>query len=262
MMIKELEITKQMVDDFRIATQDLNKIHEGEKAIALGFQLAAILYARARETLSTDLYWTSQTTKFERPVKIGSKVRFECDLAGQEGDTFEITAKLIDAKDNFPVAVSTLLYGPSKPAEHTAPEGKRHVIKREDAEKTARGIGIQGIDISALVRGLASDALYTDGKGVIHAAATEKGLFPVYRRHEILPTPAERELQIGSVIYIATNASAVAKKITRDLREGKDIKKRPYTADVKAVTEGGITVYDGRLTLLLMKKEDFDKQIA
>ncbi len=259
-MKNTMEITRQMVEDFRTATRDTNKIHQGEKAIALGFQMASILSNYARKLFSEQGFdWTSQITRFETGVRAGSKVTIDCDLVGQEGNAHDITIKLTDSKDNT-LAISTLKYGPERAIERITPKGHIYTITREDAEKTARGIGKTGTDISALVRGLSSNALYKDGSEVIEKAAQQKELVPVYIRHQIEPTPAERQLKIGSTIYIATNAPDVAKKIELDLSKGKDTRRRTYTTEATATTEDGQKIYDGRLTLVLIKKTDFESQ--
>jgi len=261
--VKEFQITRRMVDDFRNSSKDDNDLHKRD-GIVLGFQTAGLLRDFADEYVH-GYKCTRQETDFLRPVPIDSFVgcyikQQTCKIADR--DAKEIVVGMKVKGREHPAAISTLTYEPQLFYDEDATAtGKVYVLDQSDSEGIARGLGKEGADLSTLVFALSSNVLYKDAKKLVDMAA-EKGLLPVYSRQIIHPhRPLDNGLAAGDTIYISTNAQEVADKAERHETKrrlfgtGRKLEESVYTADVIATTENKTIVYRANLRLAFTTKE-------
>ncbi len=261
--IRELVITREMVDLFRRATKDDNKIHQGEGAIALGYQMGGLLKAAADDEFAKsasedDLGFrcSEQETHFKGPVAVDSEVGLYTPSAlKKDGDDYVVTVGLRKTGESEPRAVSTVRYSKLLPSGTHREDGNAYWITAEAAHDVARGLAKSERDIETLVLGLASNALYMRGKKIVDRAA-QQGKMPAYMMHTITPHNAlfpdhADGVSIGDSIIIATDAGSVAEKISRAMkRSSGGVPERPYKVSVVATKPTGRTIYTAELRLV------------
>ncbi len=261
--VKEFQITRQMVDDFRNSSKDDNDLHK-QDGIVLGFQTAGLLRDFADEYVH-GYKCTKQETDFLRPVPIDSVVG--CYVKQQTMQIADIDAKEIVVGMKVkgreqPAAISTITYEPRLFYDENAnANGTAYVLDQSDAEGIARGLGKEGADLSTLVFALSSNVLYKDAKKLVDRAA-EQGLLPVYSRQIVRPhRPLDNGISAGDTIYISTNAHELAERAERHETKrrmhgnGRKLEESVYTTDVIATTQNKVIVYRANLRLAFTTKE-------
>jgi hypothetical protein len=250
---ESLQMTRSMVDAFRTATKDHNKIHE---EIALGFQLGFLIKDFAdkyMKDLAPELSWSYQETRFENAVPIDAEVH-----AGQTGLNLisdpHVVVSLVDQTKTQCVSGMVKYYGPV-PSGQRENAGREYTLTEEHARMVATGLGKEGTDIGALAIGLASNALLEDGKEIIEKHR-EEGKEPVYIRHKIRPYSALELLKPEDQIIISTNA---AKFITFS-QERMERLKGLYPAKVVATRPDGSLLYEVDMAITFIPREQVLKK--
>jgi hypothetical protein len=182
----DITFTRTMVDAFRHATKDNNKVHN---IFALGTQAAFALRRKFEQQLGAQLQeraCVSQTHQFGQGIVVDATV--QCTYAPTANpSTFEVKMYLPGIE--VPVVKGELVYGTLMPA--VAPDVKKreflaaYHLSHHDAAQTALGIGQQGRDYLALASGLTSPAMMKDARNVIKKAQKLRQEEPVYVRQTI-----------------------------------------------------------------------------
>lgn len=209
---KDVHITKQMVDRFREATQDTNKLHE---EILLGKQMEAFLKSRSNQSYATGLLCAAQVTKFHETVAIDSTVWAKADVERDEPDYKHVKMTLYRGTPEIPskpVATSELTYVKELLSPKSELGGHCYDLRRSDAIHVAHGSAQEQPDYLSLAIGLISPALFNDGAAVVFKAR-EEGKEPVYLQQSIIFHSAAYRLGENSRIFISTNCNDVRSRL-------------------------------------------------
>ncbi len=252
-------VTRQKVDDFRIPTQDDNKIHQEGRPIALGFQLKALLrdYVDSQHQ-NIPQGWVSaiDETTFRDTVSIDTKLEPKIVSVVQAGKILTIDAKLTKKGQKDPAVEGTFTYQPVQdlPVIQENNNGNAYWLTLHDAEQISRSLSKEQPDFSNLARGLASNVLYTRGR-VLVEKATEQGLVAAYVKHKIqnfrsyIGKSADDVLRDGISIILSTDAEVTSQRLVEDIAKQRDTKKRFYSVNVTGTAADGLIIYRAKLTL-------------
>lgn len=205
---KDVQISKQMVDRFREATQDTNKLHE---EIALGIQIGGFLKSLADKVYADGLLCETQESKFHKPVAIDSTVWAKADVERNEPDYKHVKVTLYKGTPEFPgqhVATSELTYIRELLSPESHLGGHSYQLRRSDAIHVAHGTSQDLPDYLALTIGLTSPTLFKDGEHVVFKAR-EEGREPVYLQQSITFRSGAYRLGENSRIFISTDCARV-----------------------------------------------------
>lgn len=236
---QSLKIDYDRVRSFLNGTRDPNK--ELHRTWALGFQLELILKQLADEAAQKGQQCALMRTIFSSPVQVDSTVRInppkkiDISQSGKlkgfnEGFTIDLCVGEQQA------ASSSFFYKQPTPAGTAPIQGHLFELTQYRAKQTGYGIFKTTPDYQAEAIGLASNALFQDGRKLVKQKQKE-GKDPIYFAHVLTLTPELFELQNGNKIRILTNA--------RDSTEGRD----RYSMEVVATKEDGKILYTGQLNV-------------
>jgi len=240
---QRIKIEADLVRSFLNGTRDPNeKLHE---KWALGFQMELILKQLADVRIGTGLVCAYMETTFDLPVIIDTDVVVTKPQPVPNLEDYSKYGKFTSGvsleihADGVRLVGGTFLYSPRAPAEEVHSHGHLYTLTKHRARQAATGLYKGVEDYAAEAIGLASNALFQDGRNMV-AIKKEDKKEPIYFAHKLRLTP-----------YIAGLADQDQIRIATDAKEIKRTDKDRFAINVSATKvteeEKGILLYDGEL---------------
>lgn len=250
---RRIHIEFDRVKSFLNGTRDPNeKLHE---KWALGFQLELMLKQIADAHMSDPrVFCAYMETTFDLPVLIDADVivtkpqlvvkleHYSKYGAFTQGVSLEIHA------EDVRLVTGTFLYTPTMAPESISSTGHLYELTKHRARQAAFGLYKDGEDYAAEALGLASNALFQDGRDMVELKKTE-GKEPIYFAHKLRLTQYLAQLADQDQVRIVTDALGI-KRHNKD-RFAINITATKPNGD----SEHGIRLYDGELKVKFRNPE-------
>jgi hypothetical protein len=239
------------------------KLHE---KWALGFQEWLILKELADSSahqIDSKLHCRLVRASFHHPVPVDSEIRvskpepISTEKYQKEGHRYPVGFSIDIYVNDQHAANGIFLYNKGGHKIIQASQGHLYELTRKRAKQTAFGLYKKGEDYAAQALGLASNALFQDGRQIVKSKKQENPpKVPIYIAHVLNLTPELEHLKDRDRIRVKTNALELAQ------RHSFDAKKDRYMVSVSSTTDEGKhgrLLYEGNLVVAFKNPEEAQK---